>query len=172
MLDNQLWKSAFYVHVITSCLVLPAGFTQFSNYILVNQKKVHRFIGKLYVIVILFLSGPSGFIMGIYANGGIPSKIAFIALSIFWIYTTFQAYSSIKKNEIQKHRQFVIRSFALTLSAITLRAWKYVIVLIFRPQPMDAYMIVAWLGWVPNLIVAEMIIQKTFNHLVKYKKTI
>ena len=58
----------------------------------------------------------------------------------------------------------MIRSFALTLSAITLRLWKYLIVLAFQPRPMDVYHIVAWLGWVVNLIIAEIIIFKYIKY--------
>ncbi len=54
----------------------------------------------------------------------------------------------------------MIRSFALTLSAITLRAWKYIIVYLFHPPPMDTYRMVAWLSWVVNLLIAEIIIIK------------
>lgn len=60
------------------------------------------------------------------------------------------------------HRAFLIRSFALAVSAITLRLWKYLIILSFDTRPMDAYRIIAWLGWVPNLLLAEYIIHK-FN---------
>jgi hypothetical protein len=54
----------------------------------------------------------------------------------------------------------MIRSYALTLSAISLRLFKYIIVFIWHPLPMDTYRIVAWLGWVVNLIIAEIIIHK------------
>ena len=52
----------------------------------------------------------------------------------------------------------MLRSFALALSAITLRAWKYVLVALFHPHPMDVYRWVAWLGWVLNLAVVEIFI--------------
>ncbi|MEM9981103.1 MAG: hypothetical protein AAF734_01325 [Bacteroidota bacterium] len=40
----------------------------------------------------------------------------------------------------------------------TLRAWKYLIVWFFQPRPMDVYRIVAWLGWVLNLVLVELYI--------------
>jgi hypothetical protein len=57
----------------------------------------------------------------------------------------------------------MVRSYALTLSALTLRAWKLGLVLAFHPKPMDLYMIVAWLGWVPNLLLAEWLISKGYQ---------
>jgi hypothetical protein len=54
----------------------------------------------------------------------------------------------------------MIRSYALTLSAITLRARKYGSVFAFEPPPMDVYRLVAWLGFVPNLLFAEWWIRR------------
>jgi len=54
----------------------------------------------------------------------------------------------------------MMRSFALTMSAITLRFWKYLIIFFLHPRPMDVYRIVAWLGWGFNLLIIEIIIYK------------
>jgi uncharacterized membrane protein len=158
------WKLAFFVHVFTSMFALIAGFTQFSPLILKKYPLVHRWIGKIYVFNILFLTGISGLIMSFFANGGITSRVAFSLLSILWIYFTFKAYQAIRHKQIQQHQAFMIRSYALTLSAITLRAWKWIIVLLFAPPPMDVYRIVAWLGFIPNLLVAEWLIRRKWKN--------
>ena len=160
VINNSVWKTAFYVHVITSCFSIIAGFTQFSKQIQRKNPALHRTMGKMYVVVVLLFSGPSGFIMALYANGGIVSQAAFTILSVLWMYCTFKAFDFARKRNFTEHEKFMIRSFALTLSAITLRAWKYIIVFAFRPAPMDAYMIVAWLGWIPNLVIAEIYINR------------
>lgn len=162
IIHNEIWKASFYLHVITSCFCLLAGFTQFSNHVLKQCPGIHRTMGWMYIIIVLGFSAPSGLIMGIYANGGIFSQTAFVLLSILWIVFTFKAYSAVRNRDFEGHQKFMIRSYALTLSALTLRAWKYVIVLAFRPHPMDAYMLVAWLGWVPNLLLAEWYIRYKF----------
>lgn len=121
---------------------------------------VHRVSGWIYASVVVFVAGPSGFIIGIYANGGLSSQIAFCMLGFLWILFTILSIFSILKKKVKEHQKWMIRSFALAMSAITLRGWKYVLVALFHPRPMDVYMIVAWLGWVLNLIVAEIIIYK------------
>ena len=166
-----LWKIAFYVHVLTSCFTLLAGFTQFSSYLLRKHPLFHKTSGRIYVVVIIFLAAPSGFVMGIFANGGISSRIAFILLSILWWWTTFKAYGTAKRSDWSRHSAYMFRSFALTLSAITLRAWKVVIVYFFAPQPMDLYRIVAWLGWIPNLLFAEWLISQKFHEKIYRKIT-
>jgi len=160
VIGNRVWKVCFYVHVFTSCLLLLAGFTQFSGKVLRKRKQLHRYMGRIYVCVLLFLSGPAGFVMALYANGGVFSRIGFTILSVLWIsFTALAWYYAVKKDFVQ-HRYFMIRSFAITVSALTLRLWKLCIVLSFHPAPMDAYRVVAWLGWVPNLLLAEWIIYK------------
>lgn len=161
------YRIAFFIHVFSSIFVLIAGFTQFSDQLRQRFPLLHRRSGWFYVVVVLFLSGPSGFIIGLYANGGTSSRIAFCLLAVFWIFFTIQAIRAAIKKKFALHRQWMIRSFALSLSAITLRAWKYILVAIFEPKPMDVYQMVAWLGWVLNLIVAECWIFYTFKYANK-----
>ncbi len=158
VINNDVWRIAFFVHVLTSLFLVLAGFTQFLSPS--KFSSVHRFAGRVYVCILLFLSGPAGFFMSLYANGGVSSRIAFTLLSILWIYFTARAWIEIKKRNYATHENFMIRSYALTLSALTLRAWKFIIVLLFHPHPMDGYMIAAWLGWIPNLLIAEWIIRR------------
>ncbi len=154
------WRIAFFVHVFTSIVVLLAGFTQFSKKLLYKYKKLHRTLGYVYVINILLITGPASLLMGFYANGGITSIIGFVLLAIFWIlFTALALYFAIKKNFVQ-HQNFMIRSFALTLSAISLRLWKVFFAYFTDIAPMDRYRLIAWLGWVLNLIIAEIIIFK------------
>ncbi len=136
----------FYIHVYTSMLVLLAGFTQFSKAILRSYKRIHRSMGYLYLFVVIVLSGPSGIFMGMHANGGMSSKIAFVLLGSLWVvFTSLAGYFAIKR-DIINHKKFMYRSFALAVSAITLRFWKLILVYAFEPAPMDVYRVVAWLG--------------------------
>lgn len=145
----------FYIHVYSAIFVLLAGFTQFNAGILRKQTAIHRNIGKLYIAIILFLSAPSGLFIGVFANGGFYSKVSFVSLSILWFYFTLKGFLHIKNRKIILHKAFMLRSFALTFSAITLRFWKVILVYLFHPSPMDIYQIIAWLGWVPNLLIIE-----------------
>ncbi|WP_316768844.1 DUF2306 domain-containing protein [Pedobacter frigiditerrae] len=154
----------FYIHVYTAVFALLGGFTQFNNSILTKYKKLHRAMGYLYFIVVVFFAAPSGIFMGYHANGGFLSKISFILLGSLWLFFTIKAVYYIRKKDIKNHRHFMMRSFALAFSAITLRMWKVILVYLFHPSPMDIYQIIAWLGWIPNLILIEYLIRKNINH--------
>ncbi|MCF6132043.1 DUF2306 domain-containing protein [Flavobacterium wongokense] len=150
----------FYVHVCSAIFTLFAGFTQFNDRILKRKTRIHKNVGKLYVLVVLLLAAPSGFFIGLFANGGFYAKVSFVTLSILWFYFTLKAFLEIKKRQINKHKAFMLRSFALAFSAITLRLWKVILVYLFHPSPMDVYQIIAWLGWIPNLLLIEYFIYK------------
>lgn len=149
----------FYAHVYTSIFVL------FSEFIAVFVKpkaafrNLHRFFGKIYVILLLLIAAPSGIYMGFYANGGILAKISFVILGILWWFTTYKAYLEIRNKNVINHKKWMYRSYALAVSAITLRLWKVFLVYFFQPNPMDIYEVIAWLGWVPNLILTEILIK-------------
>jgi hypothetical protein len=152
------YEIAFFTHVYTSIFLMIFGAFQFSNYLKKNFIALHKISGKVYFIILMFFSAPSGLIMSYYANGGSYTQVSFILLSLFWIVFTFFSYYFILKKDIQNHQKFAIRSFALTLSAISLRLFKYLLVLFFEPLPMDAYRTAAWSSWLFNLFIAELII--------------
>ena len=157
-IDIPGYLAAFYVHVFTAIFALPAGLTQFSGALRRRYPRLHRAQGKAYVVAILGLAAPSGFYIGIFANGGPSSQAAFVLLALLWFWTTLKAYTTARAGDFRAHEAWMLRSFALTLSAITLRAWKWSIVAVFHPHPMDVYRIVAWLGWTLNIAVAEFLI--------------
>lgn len=160
-LHIHVWKIAFYIHVFTSVFCLAIGTTQFSKSIRTDYPKVHRVMGKIYVYNILIINFPAALIMGVYANGLLISKTAFLILDVLWFWFTLKAVIEIKNKNIIGHQNYMIRSFALTLSAITLRTWKLVLSSFFIIEPSLLYQIDAWLGFVPNLIVAELLIYYT-----------
>lgn len=158
-----LYLPIFFIHVFSTVLVLIAGFTQFNSFLLQKYPRFHRNIGKLYVFVVLFLAAPSGLFIGYYANGGLISKVAFMLLSLLWFFFTYKGFIHIKNKNIPLHRQFMLRSFALTFSAITLRLWKVILVYLFHPSPMDVYQIISWLGWIPNILIIEYYIYRHYK---------
>lgn len=167
-----IWKAAFYVHVFSAIIALFAGFTQFSPDVLKKHKKLHRAIGKIYAVDILFINFPASMVMAVYANGHLPSKIAFITLDILWFAFTYIAVMAARQKKFKIHREFMIRSYALTFSAITLRSWKIILSHSFHFDPLTVYMMDAWLGFVPNLLFAEWLIRRNALRLSPVKSKV
>jgi hypothetical protein len=97
--------------------------------------------------------------MAIYANGGLLGKTAFLLLDGLWFYFTCNAYREARRRNFARHKAYMIRSYAMTFSAITLRTWKLILSHSFTIDLATLYIIDAWMGFVPNLFVAEWIIR-------------
>jgi len=154
------WRISFYIHVFTSCLVLVAGFTQFNPWLLRRYPRIHRRMGWIYLVTVVGISGPASFMMAWHANGGLPARTSFTLLSFLWVVFTCYAGWMAMRRRFAAHGAFMFRSYALTLSAITLRLYTYFSVYLpLYASPRDIYITTAWLSWVPNLIIAEMLIR-------------
>jgi uncharacterized membrane protein len=159
VLSNKVWQIAFYSHIYFGGISLLTGWSQFSKKLRAKRLKLHRFLGKNYVVAVL-ISAIAGFYAAIYANGGLVAKLGFIFLAIGWFYTTLNAYTTIKRKDIQKHRKWMIRSYSLTLAAVTLRLWMPILPNLLGISFDDSYIIISWLCWVPNIFVAEIYLKK------------
>lgn len=154
-INQPYYQWAFFGHVYTSIFVLVLGGLQFIPVLRTGWPALHRNLGKGYVGLILLVAAPGGLVMGAHANGGWSAQLSFCLQALLWFGFTWRAYSLARKRNWPAHRAFMLRSFALTLSAVSLRLWKWSIVLLFAPPPMDTYRAVAWLGWLGNLALVE-----------------
>jgi hypothetical protein len=157
LLQSELWKLAFYLHISFGGLALLAGFTQFSKRLRMWKAKLHRTLGKIYLISVV-VGGIAGLYMSMYATGGISSVLGFGSLAIAWLYTSYRAYNSIRSRDVVNHQYWMIRSYALCWGAVTLRLWAPLLQFGVGLEFIVAYRIVAWINWL-NLIVAEIIIR-------------
>jgi uncharacterized membrane protein len=161
---NQLWNFSFYTHIIFGGIALLTGWIQFSKKLRAKKMKLHRSIGKIYVVSILF-GGITGLHISLYASGGIATKLGFSTLSILWLITTTLAYNTIRKKKVEAHRAWMIRSYALTFAAVTLRLWMPILeATVPLEWGIEPYTIVSWLAWIPNLMFAQILIRNKIEH--------
>lgn len=168
----RYWRYGFYTHIFSSVWVLLAGFTQFSRRVLQKWPRTHRTMGYVYAITLLFISGPGAWAMSFHANGGIPARASFVLLTFLWYVFTLAAMWYVYKRKWTEHGNFMLRSYALTFSAITLRLYAFGIDYFhLHIRPAEAYITIAWLSWVPNLLLAELLIRMGFvKRLFRAKK--
>lgn len=156
----RYWRVGFYMHVFSSVFVLLAGLTQFSSTIMRRLPVLHRAVGFSYIAIVLLVSGPGAFVMALHANGGFPARVAFTFQTVLWVTFTALAFYFAWRKKYILHGEFMLRSYALTFAAITLRAIKlFMGMMHFKGiKPLEIYITIAWLSWVPNLILAEIMI--------------
>ncbi|GGA22608.1 DUF2306 domain-containing protein [Psychrobacillus lasiicapitis] len=157
---STFWYVMLFIHIAGSIVALAIGpFTLSATF---REKSIirHKRIGKLYMLGILF-GGISGLYLAFYATGGLAGKLGFGSLSVFWLVSAYQALARIKANRVNDHQQWMIRNYSLTFAAVTLRIWLPLFMLVLGLERFElSYAIIAWLAWIPNIVIAELYIQR------------
>jgi uncharacterized membrane protein len=149
---------AFYAHISGGGLALLIGWLQFSARLRARYPRLHRRIGTVYVVAV-GLSSLAGCVLALFATGGWLAVTGFGALAVLWISTDVLAYLSIRRRDIVRHREWMIRNYALTFAAVTLRIYLPLSQVLHIPF-LNAYPVIAWLCWVPNLFFAQKLIAR------------
>lgn len=115
--------------------------------------RLHRFIGWLYAGSVL-VGSVSGFSLALHAQGGLPSRSAFVLLALLWPVVTALGIRHAIARDFARHRRWMLRSVALTYAAVTLRVVLFGGMALGLPF-LPVYIASAWLGWTINLAVVE-----------------
>jgi uncharacterized membrane protein len=161
VLGHTVWRSAFFAHIIFAGISLFIGWTQFGGRFRRNHLKLHRIIGKIYVISAL-IGSLSGIYLGFYANGGPVAALGFMCLGSIWFISTLAALLEIRKKNIVNHQQLMVYSYACAFAAVTLRLW-YPLLVKITEDDSGSYITVAWLCWVPNVLAAYFINKRNYD---------
>ncbi len=147
------------VHFGIGGFVLLIGPFQFLPRLRTNKPSLHRWTGRLYVAGCL-ASGVAALLLAPDAITGATAQAGFTLLALFWIATTSTALVKALQRRYAEHRRWMIRSYALTLAAVTLRIYlpsSFVLDIPFE----TAYPIISFACWVPNALLAEWLLRKT-----------
>jgi hypothetical protein len=155
---NSFRNPWLMIHVAGAATALLIGPLQFSNRLRARFREVHHWIGRTYVVSCL-VGGVAGFVLALGASTGLISTLGFGSLAIAWIVTTSLAWRRVMQQRFVEHRAWMIRSFALTFAAVTLRLY-LPLAAVLSLDFVDAYRAISFLAWVPNLVVVELYLRR------------
>lgn len=157
--------TALLLHVGGGIVAILLGPFQFVPALRKRFLRAHRISGRIYALGCV-VSAIAGLIMATRAFGGFAAGAGFASLAIVWLITITLAVTRARQRKIPQHREWMIRSFALTLAAFSLRmilmSHSIASAQEWTSLPyIDMYRATAWLCWVPNLFIAEWYINAT-----------
>lgn len=141
------------VHAVCGIAALalgPVAFLTFRG----RWRVVHRYVGRTYMLAVA-LGAPTGLYMAAMAFGGPVAQVGLSVLAILWAWTGWWAYRSARGRRFAEHRLWMMRNYALTFAAVTLRlalnvgvyaGWDYTVL----------YRVAAWGCWVVPLAAVEL----------------
>lgn len=139
-------------HVFFGAVALLVGPWQFIPSVR-RRVRLHRALGYVYFGSV-GVSGVAGLATAMIAYGGLVSQVGFGALAVGWLVASAAALRAVARRDFAAHEAWAIRSYALTFSAVTLRIY---LGLFFAAGVAfeTFYPLLAWLCWVPNVLVVE-----------------
>jgi len=147
------------LHIAGGIGALLTGPLQFSEKLRARALNLHRWLGRFYLLEVA-LGSIAGFAMATVSEQGWPTHLGFGMLAVLWFFTGLQSYRMVRSGNIVVHRQWMIRNFALTLAAVTLRNYLPLMLLVLHWSFRSSYITVSWLCWIPNLLIAEWIVRR------------
>ena len=152
----------FYLHIGFAGLALLLSPLQFLTRLRTRAPHVHRAVGRV-VLVSIAIGGAAGLVLAPLNLAGGVGTAGFGLLAVLWLAFAGTAWAAILRRDVTAHRRWMVRAFALTYAAVTLRLWLGVLIAgqigpagVEEQVAFDrAYLLVPFLSWVPNLLVAE-----------------
>ncbi|MEV0387175.1 DUF2306 domain-containing protein [Nonomuraea sp. NPDC050643] len=150
-------QGSLFLHVAGGVVALVLGPVQFVSRLRRRLPVVHRVTGRVYLTGAV-AAGIGGLLLAPTSYTGVVAALGFGALAVLMLLTSVAAFVTIRRRQVNRHRTWITRSYALIFTAVTFRMW-----LVFVPMAgvsfEDAYMSGAWVSWVVNLLVAELVIR-------------
>jgi uncharacterized membrane protein len=153
-LRNPMGVPWLFVHVAGSVGALVLGSLQFLPALRKGASPPHRWIGRAYVLGCL-VGGGAGLILAPTSSAGPIASAGFGSLAVIWIAVNLLGWKAAVEGRFADHRRWMIRSWALTLAAVTLRLYLPPVLILDLPF-LPWYRAISFLCWVPNLLAAEV----------------
>lgn len=165
-IQSGWYLPAFYSHIFGSSIILIAGLFQFIPLGYFNRG-LHKVLGKVYVLGVLFFASPGAYIMTLFIHRGPGVFASFFIQNTLWVICTASAWVLIKKGDVDGHVKMMRRSYALAFAAVMLRLYIWLCHVLGNGVDFQYnYLIISFLSWVPNLIVVEIINRRSATPLI------
>ena len=155
---NAFANPFLVTHVVAAMIMLLVGPVQFVRRIRTRWPAFHRITGRVYVAAVA-IGSPAGFVLAVGTTSGPLAATGFSMVAVLSVVFTWLGLRAAMRRDFVEHREWMLRSWAITAAAITLR-------LMLPASAMlglgfyTAYPVIAWLSWLTNLAIVEIWIRR------------
>jgi uncharacterized membrane protein len=148
-------------HIGTGFIALVVGPWQFWAALRKRYLRLHRWMGRVYVINVAISSFIGLYLAAIHPN--IHFRMGIGTLAVGWIVTGTLAYLTIRRGLVQEHREWMILNYVLTWAFVTFRVGNtYMRGLGYDP---GEALVFVWLCWVPQLLLTGLLLRLSRSQL-------
>ncbi|MEV5637424.1 DUF2306 domain-containing protein [Agromyces sp. NPDC052230] len=145
-----------YLHIIPGVVYLMGAPMQLWRGFRERHLDVHRIMGRIVL--------PAGIISGVFALafgvpfsfGGAFQSLATAVFGSWFLLCLLIAYAAIRRRDVQMHRRWMIRAFAVGIGVGTIRLWIGLLTSLSEIPVADSFALAFWLGLGMNVVAGEL----------------
>ena len=161
--NDPVWRAALLTHIVGGVICLLSGPLLVWNLVLRKSKRLHRWLGWIYVVAVLGWGGPTGIYLSLSAKGGAWGVAGFLVTGIAWIGVTAAGLQTIRAGKLTEHIRWMIRSYALTVSAVFFRLF-YLAFYLSGASETPSYILSIWFSFLASIAVGEYFVVRSGKH--------
>jgi uncharacterized membrane protein len=166
LVDGKFATNRFLTlwHVLPGGIFLLFAPLQFSTCIRRRYIRFHRWSGRLLLPAVVASVLPGLYFGILIPYGGRSEAVAIAATGGLLLIAVCRGFLAIRSCQVARHREWMIRVFALAIAISTVRVVAVPLDLALTPagfRPPTVFALSVWTGWIITLSVAELWIRYT-----------
>lgn len=166
MRDNVQY-GVLVAHIFTAAVALVLGPLPFHSKVRARPA-LHRTLGRVYLIGGVLPSAVAAVPVALW-SGHRLTQLSLTTAAVLWLITGGSAYRAARRRHFAAHRAWMMRNYALTFLAVTSRLLTPLLLVAqipfsggsdVRDRVPELIPVGQTLGWIVNLIVAELLIRR------------
>lgn len=165
---EDVWMLALKVHVVAAAFSLPACLLLSTRLVIKRAPRLHRWLGRVAGVVILFGLVPSGLYMSLFAKGGLPSTLGFALSGVVVAVGMVQGVRTARARRFVEHRRWVLHVLGQLSVAVISRAMLFAFDAAGVEEEL-AYTVSLWLPVVGSLVLVELVCRRRRPSLATWR---
>jgi hypothetical protein len=154
------WERRWWLllHIGTGMIALLTGPLQLWLGITDRRPSLHRRMGMLYILSVS-VSSAAAFYLAFNTDLGWVFGAGLVGLAIAWLVTTWMAFAAIKRQLIDQHKEWMIRSYVVTTAFVAFRIIFPIVQGANVGTLNEQLAFASWAAWALPLVITEAVIQ-------------
>lgn len=150
------------MHIVPGSIFLILGPFQFSSRIRTRYIRFHRWSGRVVLLAALPV-GLSGLLLGaMFPFGGPLASSAVFTAGAFFLLAVMRAFVAIRRRDVVRHREWMIRMFSIGLGISTVRIVGLLLLVVIPARSLELRTGLSfWLGFALTFAAAEFWVRHT-----------
>ena len=160
-LDFRNYPVPRMVHMVLGVIFVLIGPSQLVPGVRRAFPRLHRAIGWTCLLLSIPLIITGWLFAFKFTYTGLPEQVPTVTFTLIYVWLVYMALKNIRQGNVIKHREWMIRAFAMMMGISATRLWFYIFLKASDVPSTRFFSSIFWLGLGVNLLIAEIWVNLT-----------